>query len=454
MRPRTKLQVEVWNLHKKLSEPREHEPYVISKHDLYYTTHYKNLVCLECNHMWKPVMDFWKEEIAGVQCPSCNKKLKKITINNGNFIKILTYSVVQVVERFQVVRYFSCWKIMDKNEKPRYHFRSLFEEWKDWDKNKKVIVGRNVAWTGDGFSSSDYEVRAASDHQWGGNPYRSFASDINCPGAVFLPRFKKFGLKKDFHNCDYRFLLTKLEESPKIETLFKAKQKELLFEAVHKDGRYNRYWAQIKILLRHKYKVKDAGIWYDYLQLLESFGKDIRNPKFILPKNLKASHNELVLKKQKRLEKERAERELIRQENERLKAEAEEALKGIKLELFKDFSFKRGDIKIVCLIEDEEVEKEGLILNHCVYTNEYHKKSGILLMSARIDDKPIETIEISLATYSIIQCRGYDNDPTEYHDEIIDIVRKNMSKISRLVEKQKKFKELDSNLNQLEEVAA
>ena len=35
MKPRTRLQVEVWKLHQQLSEPREHESFVISNHDFY-----------------------------------------------------------------------------------------------------------------------------------------------------------------------------------------------------------------------------------------------------------------------------------------------------------------------------------------------------------------------------------------------------------------------------------
>lgn len=453
MRPKTKLQVEVWNLHKKLHDPIEHQPFVISKHDFYYTTHYKNLVCLECNHTWKPELELWKEERIGIKCPSCAKKLKKITINNGDFIRIKTYSVVQVVGRFQVVRYFSCWKNMYKNKRPRYHFRDLFEEWTDYEKNKKVIIGLNTTWTGDGFSSSTYEVRYTNP-RYGQSEYDRFASDFNCPGAEFLPRFNKYGLKKDFHSCDYRFLLNKLETSSRVETLFKAKQSELLFYAVHKDERYYSFWPQIKILMRHKYKIKDAGIWYDYLELLKEFGKDISNPKIILPINLKKAHNQYVEKKKVKIEKAAVEREIKRQENERLKAEAEEALKDIKAEVFKDFSFRQGKIVIVPLIEEEDVKEEGKALKHCVHANNYHKKSGILLMSARIDGNRLETIEISLATYSIIQCRGLDNKPTEYHDQILDALRKNMGKISRLVEKQKKLKEVDSQLKKLQNRAA
>jgi len=450
MKPKTRLQVEVWNLHRKLSKPVEHEPFVISKHDFYYTTHYKNLICLECNHTWKPDVG---KSFSSTACPSCKKKVKKLEIHNGQFIRILSYSVVQVVDRFQVVRYFSCWKIMYKDKKPTYNFRSLFEEWTDYDKNKKVVIGRNTTWTGDGFSSSDYEVRY-NNPRYGQSEYDRFASNFNCPDAEFLPRFKKYGLGKDFHNCDYRYLLKRLEYSPKVETLLKAKQKELLFYAVHKDERYNLYWPQIKILLRHKYKLNDAGIWYDYLELLKYFKKDIRNPKMILPQNLKKAHNEYVAKKQKVIDKQNAEREIKRQENERLRAEAEVALKNIKSEVFKDFALKHGKIQIVPLLEDADVKEEGKVLKHCVHTNNYHKKSGILLMSARIDGKRLETIEISLATYSIIQCRGFDNKPTEYHQQIIDTLKKNMGKISRLVEKQKQLKEADSTLKNLRNHAA
>lgn len=453
MKPKTKLQVEVWNLHNSLAEPREHEPLISSKHDFFYTTHYKKLVCLECNHSWKP-LQIWQEEVLGVKCPSCQKKLNKITIHNNEFIKIITYSVVQVIDRFQLIRYFSCWKNMSKTEKPRYHYRSLFEEWTDYEKNKKVVVGRNPTWTGDGFSSSDYEVRYNNPQGWRNSEFDRFASDFNTPNPEFLPRFFKYDIVKPFHDCDFRLLLSKVERSSKVETILKAKNKQLLEHAIHKEDYYNEFWPQIKILLRNKYKISDAGIWYDYLKLLKEFGKDIRNPTIILPKNLKKAHNEYVLRKQKKIDVENAEREVRRQINERAKAEAEEVLKNIKSEVFKDFNFKKGEMKIVVLLEDEDVKKEGKILKHCVHTNGYHKKSGILLMSARIGEKRIETIEISLATYSIIQSRGFDNEPTQYHDEIINLVKRNMHKISKLVEKHKKLLEVDKNLKKLENAVA
>jgi hypothetical protein len=282
-------------LHQKLSQPKEHEPFVIAKHQFYYTTHYKNLVCLECNNSWKPDQA-WHEEVLGAQCPSCNKKLKKITTENGGIVsRFITYSDVKVVDRFQVTRYFSCWKHMSKNKIPRYSFHSLFEEWRDWDKNKRVIVGRTSSWSGDGFSCSDYEIRYINNSGWQRNPYDGFSSDFNCPGAEFLPRFNKYGLTKYNHHCDYRILLDRIQNSPKIETLLKAKQKELLEFSLYKDSRHNTFWDSIKIVIRNKYKIKDVGIWYDYLELLRYFNKDLRNAVYVCQRIFK-EHNHLMNK--------------------------------------------------------------------------------------------------------------------------------------------------------------
>jgi len=431
MKPKTKLQVEVWALHQKLSEPTEHEPFVIFKHQFYYTTHYKNLVCLECNHSWKPTQA-WHEELLGADCPSCNKKLKKITINNGDFIRIITYSVVQVIGRFQVVRYFSCWKSMYKNKNPRYHFRSLFEEWMDHDKGKKVIVGRNTTYTGDGFSSSDYEVRYANP-KWGQSEYDRFASNFNCPGAEFLPRFNKYGLTKYKHDCDYRILLDRIKDSPKIETLLKAKQKELLHFSLFNDSRHNAFWDSIKIVIRNKYKITDVGIWYDYLDLLRYFNKDLHNAVYVCPKNLHKEHNNLMNKKREILRLEEQERNRLQTIKRQQKLEKAIVLYAERMQKFFDLEFKKGNISITVLKSIEEFKEEGDELKHCVYTNEYYLKEKSIILSARVDGRRAETIELKLPELKIEQSRGFKNQPTQHHEKIIKLVESNLEKIKKIV---------------------
>lgn len=432
MRPKTRLQVEVWKLHQQLSEPREQENFVIANHDFYYTTHYKNLICLECNHSWKPAQ-IWQEEVIGVSCPLCEKQLKKIKIHNNCFEKIISYSVVEVVERFQVFRYFSCWKSMYKNKPPRYHFRRLFEEWKDYDINKSVIVGRNPTWTGDGFSSSDYEVRYNKQPVYRNSEFDRFASDINCPDPEFLPRFKKYGLEDSFHNCDYRYLIEALERNPKIETLLKAKQKELLFFGVHKDSRHNTCWDSVKIVIRNKYKIKDAGIWYDYLDLLRYFKKDLRNAKYVCPDNLKLEHDRLMRKKRAILRIEEIERERLNEIRRQHKLEDAIVQYIEHFKKFFDLKFTSGNISIEVLKSIDDFKIEGDELKHCVYTNAYYLKEKSLILSAKVDGARTETIEVDLKNFKVIQSRGLKNDSTKYHDEIIDLVNKNIEKIRKIV---------------------
>ncbi|MBC7750061.1 MAG: PcfJ domain-containing protein [Methylotenera sp.] len=434
MKPKTRLQVEVWNLHQQLSEPKHHESFVISNHDFYYTTHYKNLICLECNHSWKPEQ-IWQEEVIGMSCPSCEKQLKKITIDNNVFKKIISYSVVQVVDRFQVFRYFSCWKWMYKNKPPKYYFKSLFEEWKDYDKNKSVIVGRNPSWTGDGFSSSDYEVRYNKQPYYRSSEFDRFASDINCPGPEFLPRFKKFGLEDTFHNCDYRYLIRSLQDSSKIETLLKAKQKELLFFGVHKDSRHNTYWPQIKIVMRNNYEIKDAGIWYDYLDLFRYFNKDLHSPKFVCPENLHAEHDRWMKKKRIILENERRENERLqiikRQERKDFNDVQYIEQKG----KFFNLVFASENITIEVLKGIEDFRIEGDELKHCVYTGEYYFKKKSLILSAKVDGARTETIEINLESFKIMQSRGLKNQATKFHDDIVNLIESNISKIKKAAQK-------------------
>ena len=64
-------------------------------------------------------------------------------------------------------------------------------------------------------------------------------------------------------------------------------------------------------------------------------------------------------------------------------------------------------------------------MHHCVYSNEYYLKPNSLILSATIDGKRVETIEVSLKTLKVLQSRGVCNKNTEYHDRIIELVNKN-----------------------------
>ena len=112
--------------------------------------------------------------------------------------------------------------------------------------------------------------------------------------------------------------------------------------------------------------------------------------------------------------------------------ENEERFQELKSPFF-GITFTDGVIQVKVLESVQEYLEEGKALHHCVFTNEYYLKKQSLILSARIDGKRIETIEVSLETMKVIQCRGLQNKNTEYHDRIIDLVNRNIRQIQSRV---------------------
>lgn len=103
---------------------------------------------------------------------------------------------------------------------------------------------------------------------------------------------------------------------------------------------------------------------------------------------------------------------------------------------FFDLKLSNGKIVVIPLKSLEEFKKEGEIMHHCVFSNEYFKKKDSLILSARIGKKHIETVEVNLKTLSIVQSRGVCNRNTEYHDSIIvKLVNNNMNLIQKCLKK-------------------
>ena len=183
----------------------------------------------------------------------------------------------------------------------------------------------------------------------------------------------------------------------------------------------NDYWQSIKICIRDNFKIADPSIWFDYLSLLKYFGKDLSNPKYVCPVDVKLAHDRLVIKKREQDRKLKLIelREKIEEEQEEY-----EKQKG----RFFNLLITDGEIIVKPLVSVEEYMIEGDLLNHCIFTNEYYKKDKSLILSARINNAPVETIELSLDNFSVVQSRGINNQITEYHDRILNLVNENIKK--------------------------
>ena len=167
-------------------------------------------------------------------------------------------------------------------------------------------------------------------------------------------------------------------------------------------------------------------MWCDYIDQLHFFGKDTNSPKYTCPDNLHEQHDFYMKKRRAYNERE----ELGRK---RQKARENEAkFKELKGKFF-GIAFTDGTIQVRVLESVDEYMEEGRAMHHCVFDGNYFLRSESLVLSATIDGNRVETVEISLKTFKVIQSRGVCNKNTEHHDRIVKLVKKNMKQIrSRL----------------------
>jgi len=63
------------------------------------------------------------------------------------------------------------------------------------------------------------------------------------------------------------------------------------------------------------------------------------------------------------------------------------------------------------------------------FTGAYYDRSSLIL-SAKVNGKKTETIELDLKNKIVIQSRGKRNKPTPYHDKIVELVKTNINLIA------------------------
>lgn len=422
MKPRNKLQRLVAELSSKLpvltDKQRQWAIKNTVEHPGFRTK--KGIICTECGNSF---LDMMKLEDGETDfCPRCGTGIKIETTRKRTDREIEYFSIVTTCKGWQVLRIFYMEKNCKVGKAAYYYIDEVIQLWMKPD-NELVAIAKprlmNSAYITDMWShGGNLEIRYYQD-------VYNVSVNATYPIMRVLPEWKKYGFTKAIPRISVFSLLLKLQYDTKVETLLKAKQYDLLRYAVHSSYRVSNNWSSIKICLRNKYMVKDASMWFDYLDLLQRYHKDLHNAHYVCPKDLKAAHDYYMDKRKKEQEREERERDMKKMlEMKKYEKEFEE----LKSKFF-DISISDGKIVIVVLKSLDDFKQEGDALHHCVFTNQYFKQKDSLILSARIGDQRIETIEVSLKTLDVVQSRGVCNKNTEYHDRIINIVRKNINLI-------------------------
>lgn len=369
--------------------------------------------CMDCGHSW--VME---KETTTCRCPQCGAKLNVRTSYVRKLQQKQYFTILTTCGEYQVLRMFLLIVEMEKGSKAKPYALEIGQYW--WnDKGRKAIVAiqRVMGHYLDTFSfCSPMAIRndnIAYDH---------ISYSPMYPKIQVIDTLKRNGLNGNYPDIVPTQLIPALLSNPKAETLMKAQQYSMLQYYLKSFFNINDYWASIKICIRNGYTITDASMWKDYIDLLRYFGKDTNSPKYVCPTDLQAEHDRLVRKKNERIEREK----LAKARQKAIKDEQKyRELKGKFFGIF----FTDGIIQVRVLESVNEFAEEGVAMHHCVFSNEYYLKADSLILSATIDGKRIETIEISLKTMKVVQSRGVCNKNTEHHDQIVNLVNKNMKLI-------------------------
>lgn len=426
MKPRTKLQFRVAELSSRLPNI---ENMMLSwakvdclEHRGFATK--SRVICMECGQRFSSEHVRRKRAV----CPHCSASLKIEQTMKRTDKQSMYIAMAEICEEFQVIRNFELFAYYREGKAPRYFIHEVLQHWIKDDGSREVVARAMGMYCNSWCGGMELRKKTIGSHY---NYYglNDVDHDKYHPGSVFRPIYAHYGIDYKLQGMSFLSAINILPRNPKAETLLKARCYGMFGHLNGYNYDINRYWASIKICLRNKYRIKDVSMWFDYLHLLERYHKDLHNAHYVCPKNLKKAHDFYMEKKRRDDEKERKAKEVQRMLD--LKEAAENYIK--EKSRFFDLKISDGQIIVVPLKSVEEFKKEGEIMHHCVFTNEYFKKKDSLILSARVGKKHVETIEINLKTLAVVQSRGICNQNTEYHERIIGLVKKNIGLIRQKI---------------------
>ena len=420
MKPRTPIQQEVARLSERLPKLTATQRAYAFRHCF---KHYAikradgTNICTECGHSWRSEHNL-ADTVCGCTCPHCGMELEALRTRKSVFSENEYFCIITTCKQYQVIRFFFVKSQYKAGQAAGY---SIYEVVQRWISPKGTTVtiarlrGMSILYYDLWAEYSDMEVRK-------NNKLRAYDINPVCtyPRQRFIPELKRNGFNGEYHNILPYDLFTAILSDSRAETLLKAGQYPMLRHYIRSSFDIERYWASVKICIRNGYTIADGSMWRDTIDLLRHFGKDTNSPKYVCPSDLKSEHDKLVARRNRQRERERT-------EQQRMKAIEDEKNYLKTKGMFFGLAFSDNLILVKVIESVEEMETEGRLMHHCV--GGYHNRKNSLILSARIDGRRIETVEVSLKTFEVVQCRGVCNGNTEYHDRIIALVNSNMSLI-------------------------
>ena len=371
--------------------------------------------CMDYGYSW--VMDKHRETCT---CPHCRAKLQVKETFQRKLQQKHYFTTLTACGEYQVLRMFLLVAEMEKGCKAEYYALEIGQYWWNAQGRKALVAIQRIL----GHYVDTFSYCAPMAIRNDNEAYRYVAYSQIYPKFKVSDTLRRNGFKDDFHEIPPTTLIPALLSDSRAETLMKSGRTDHLRYFLGKRRAFDECWQSYKMATRKGYDITDISLWCDYVDMLRRLNKDTHSPKYLCPADLKAEHD----RRHTELNRQR-EREEIAQKQQKA-MEDEKRFKELKSKFF-GIHFTDGTIQVHVLESVQEHLEEGVSMHHCVFSNEYYLKEDSLILSATIEGKRIETIEVSLRTLEVVQSRGKCNKNTEYHEQIVNLVNANRGLISR-----------------------
>ena len=378
-------------------------------------------------------------------CPHCGARLTyhhdkcRLSFKSEQYLKeLVTYGGWQVLKEYVVDAKHRSGKAVEYDVKPVYTW------WHNPEKHATLLYTRPIlmfpGWcripfsTGSGFVFRRTKVSDFWHNGW---------EDTLVGGSKVLDYYRERGIDSMEKHPLEDLLSAFTAEGTILETLVKTRQDGAV-DLFISDPRYRakliRYWRSWVLARRHGFDIGHVGerLFLDYLDNLKMLKRDLRNPFFICPANFAEAHAEAARRcariLERRQDKAARTRHLREQivEAERLARDAEAVAEFERRMLrYYKFAIRDNEVSILPIMSIEEFRAEGEAMQHCVYSNRYFARPECLILSARrvADGSRLETVEVSLRNWNVVQSRAFKNGTTPYHDRIVSLVTEAMPRI-------------------------
>jgi hypothetical protein len=432
MKPKTAEQKKVWGMYLRLSkQPVSKARLQYMKDDawkgLYHKGYKEHVRCLHCGAMLK--MD--PGSAKGKVCSRCGNRFKEdLYMPKSRKLDLWLLSIevhfgYQVFRKFVVTRYFG---------KDGIDFEDVTEVNQNWMRKDGEITSicrklNYMNWNQTYVLYSDMEVRGSYGQ------HNNWYYDI-LPGMRHIPEIRDMLWSQELRRkCNMTMIeyASSILKSRYAETIFKILGREAYITYMTRPI-HEHCW---RLALRYLWKPGNWSDWEDHIRNLEYLGLDTHNPKMVVPENFDAEHTRINILVNKKREKERERRRREDALRRIRQAEKDKASYINRLQELLPLIFKDDSLTYSVIQSPADMVIEGDEMQHCV--GGYYDKKDSLIMSCRDQhDKRVETIEVSLREYKVLQSRGKCNIHTKWHNQILSTMERNMDLIRKLDDQRRK----------------